>query len=576
MSPAPGADAPLRPPPKCHRCQTNRVAWVKPRVEFCYDCLPGGPFDPPACIKCGSPDYFSQGLCQRCHPGSPKRLGSCKGCLAWGVYRQHNWRCWSCRWWQSHYPQGECDYCGRSTRIGEQRACRLCLQQARMRQQPGRALDLAEANTHGQQLFLANMVFTRQKTPRLKPVRRGVHGPPTTRFVPSGWEQLRLVDVEPDPDVVRQRALVEDSELTRYCTGIVAEHAQRFGWSKRQRNDVIRSLRLLQTLRDSPTAQVRASDVLQLPHYDGNIVSTLDVLAAAGLLIEDRPSRIETYFTTKTDTLPAVMRQQLQVWLGVMIDGSTTAPRQRARDPLTVRVHLMGIAPILTNWAQDGHQSLAEITATDIAAALPEKGSGRNWAEFGLRSLFETLKSRKLIFANPMRGMKSTPVATNLPLPLDTALIRAELNSPDPVIALAVALVAFHALTAKQIAQLALSDIVDGRLTLDSRSIPLAAPVRVRLTAWLDHRARTWPNTFNPHLLVHTRSAPRLLAVSTTYPWRRTTLRPQALREDRILAEIHATGGDVRRLYDLFGLSIGAATRYRDTLEHSDLTTPDT
>lgn len=52
-------------------------------------------------------------------------------------------------------------------------------------------------------------------------------------------------------------------------------------------------------------------------------------------------------------------------------------------------------------------------------------------------------------------------------------VLRAELNSPDPAIALAVALVAFHALTAQQIAQLRLSDIVDGRLSLDGRSIPL-------------------------------------------------------------------------------------------------------
>jgi hypothetical protein len=44
-----------------------------------------------------------------------------------------------------------------------------------------------------------------------------------------------------------------------------------------------------------------------------------------------------------------------------------------------------------------------------------------------------------------------------------------------------VALVAFHALTAKQLATLKLTDIVDGRLALDGRDIPLASPVVVRL-----------------------------------------------------------------------------------------------
>ncbi|MBG6191706.1 hypothetical protein IWX64_002673 [Arthrobacter sp. CAN_A212] len=48
--------------------------------------------------------------------------------------------------------------------------------------------------------------------------------------------------------------------------------------------------------------------------------------------------------------------------------------------------------------------------------------------------------------------------------------------------------------------------------------------------------------------------------------------RPQALREDRILHEIHATGSDIRRICDLFGLSVEGATRYLNTVEHPDLT----
>jgi hypothetical protein len=138
--PGPGPNAPLRLPPKCNRCQVNRVAWTSPRVDFCYDCLPGGPFATPPCVRCGShEDYFSQGLCSRCHPRSPEHIGSCKGCLAWGVYRLRNWTCRSCRWWHTHYPEGTCDFCGRLTRIGEQQACRLCLEQGRMVQEPGRA-----------------------------------------------------------------------------------------------------------------------------------------------------------------------------------------------------------------------------------------------------------------------------------------------------------------------------------------------------------------------------------------------------------------------------------------------------
>ena len=573
MSPAPGAGASLRPPRKCSGCRARPVAWADPRVDYCYDCLPGGPFTPPPCLRCGSLDYFSQGRCAECHPAAPKQPGSCRACLAWGVHRQHGWMCWVCRWWRQHYPQGVCDYCHRETTVGEKGACRLCLEQARLVQEPGRPLDLAAATRYGQQLFFANMQLQRARTPRLRSPRRGRGGTSTPRFVPSVWTQLLLLDIAPDPELVRQRALLEDSELTRYCADVLAEHAERYGWSNRQSNDVLRSLRLLQTLRENPSAKVRASDVLQLPGYGGNVMSTLDVLQAAGLLIDDRPRPIETYFTTRTAQLPPVMREQLEVWLAVMIDGTTSAPRQRARDPLSVKVHVMGITPVVTAWAEAGHQSLAEITTADVIAALPTGGSQRAWAETGLRSLFKTLKARKLIFANPTRGLKPTPPRGTVPLPMSTELIRHELDSPNPAVALAVALVAFHALTAKQVAELRLTDIADGRLHLEGRTVPLAQPVRERLTRWLDHRAKTWPKTLNPHLLVTKKSAPRLVAVSRNFPWRISSVTARALREDRILAEVRATGGDARRLTDLFGLNIASTGRYVHTVEHDDLTT---
>ena len=563
----------------CPRCQINRVAWVHPRVDYCYDCLPGGPFIAPPCSKCGtSMGYFSQGLCAGCHPGSPQYPGSCRGCLAWGVYRRYNWTCWQCRWWRSHNPEGICDFCGRAARIGERRACRLCLEQARMLQEPGHGLDLAGANKAGHQLFFANMTSARRGAPALSPEqrapwkRRDKNNPPDTGSAADPGVQMPLFDMAPDPKVVAARARLEDRDLTRYCAAIVREHAARAGWSKRQRNDVTRSLRLLQGFRLSPTAKIRATDVLQLRQYSGNVISTIDVLAAAGLLIEDRPTRIERYFAAKTSTLPPVMKDQLEVWLQVLTNGSLQAPRQIPRDPGTIRAHILGIEPIIHAWAEAGLQSFAEVTRADITAALEETRVRRHVAGNGLKSLFTTLKGRRLIFANPTRGMKASPKASTIPLALDAAVIREELNSPKPVVALAVALVAFHALTKKQLSELRLTDISDGHLILGTRDIPLAAPVRTRLAAWLDQRNRTWPSSANPHLLINRRTAPRLLPVSRQYPWTGLTLRPQALREDRILHEIHATGGDVRRICDLFGLSVEGATRYLNTLEHPDLT----
>ena len=98
MSTTLGVNERFRPPRTCFACGVNRAAWTRPRVEYCYECMPGGPFTPPPCERCGSSAYFSQGRCELCHPGSPRYPGACKDCLAWGVYRQNNWLCWACRW----------------------------------------------------------------------------------------------------------------------------------------------------------------------------------------------------------------------------------------------------------------------------------------------------------------------------------------------------------------------------------------------------------------------------------------------------------------------------------------------
>lgn len=45
----------------------------------------------------------------------------------------------------------------------------------------------------------------------------------------------------------------------------------------------------------------------------------------------------------------------------------------------------------------------------------------------------------------------------------------------------------------------------------------------------------------------------------------------QEAREDRILHELHATGGDLRRICDMFGLSITGASRHSAVLAHTGL-----
>ena len=260
--PGAGSEAPLRLPPMCSRCLVNRAAWTRPRVDVCYDCLPGGPFTPPPCSSCGAiGDYFSQGLCGRCHPRSPEHIDSCRGCLAWGVYPRYAWLCWSCRIWRTLLPRRDLPLLRPDLpdlRIGR---CRLCYEQARLLQEPGKAINLAEANKYGQQLFFANLVYQRTLAPRAEPTPtwkkrlRNYQAFQADTGFHDGWVQDPLFDADPDPAAVRARAVLQDSDLTRYCAAIVNDHAARYGWSTRQRLSVIHSLRVLQTVRPTPDSE---------------------------------------------------------------------------------------------------------------------------------------------------------------------------------------------------------------------------------------------------------------------------------------------------------------------------------
>lgn len=504
--------------------------------------------------------------------------GACRSCLAWGVHRAHSWYCWSCRWWATHYPMAECMVCGFHTTIGDAGMCRLCSVEGRRVKEPGRAVDLAAVSRNGQQLYLANLHHT--YVPRGKrhrsldepaAVKPPQHRLGVAEFTPVKWRQLLLFRMPPNQGALKRRIAVPDTEMLAFCDSVLREHAARHGWSKKLTNEVKRSLKLLHALQDTPGTKIHASDVLELPRIGGTALSTLEILAAADLLIDDRTLAVRHYFAKHTAELPQTMVAQLQTWLDVMIEGSRQAPRRRARHPQTAHLHILGMSPILRTWAETGRQSLAEVSRKDFVAALPTRGAQRNFAEQGFRSLFKVLKARKMIFTDPTRGLPITPVNATVPLPLDSDAIRRALNSPDPAVALAVALVAFHAVTSPQLAAMQLTDIQDGRLALQDRTIPLAGPVLARLSAYLDHRSKTWPATLNAHLFVNRKTAPRTTPVSRNFPWIAAQLKPQALREDRILQEIHATGGDVRRICDLFGLSITAALRYANTLEHPDL-----
>jgi hypothetical protein len=124
------------------------------------------------------------------------------------------------------------------------------------------------------------------------------------------------------------------------------------------------------------------------------------------------------------------------------------------------------------------------------------------------------------------------------------------------------ALPTFHAVRIYQACRIRLTDIRDGRLDIGDQVIPLAGPVRQRVTAWLEYRDRTWPESANPYLFLHARNAGTLQPVTPWWIRHQLPIAGQHIRQDRIRAEADATGGDIRALCDLFSISIVSAYRY--------------
>lgn len=118
-----------------------------------------------------------------------------------------------------------------------------------------------------------------------------------------------------------------------------------------------------------------------------------------------------------------------------------------------------------------------------------------------------------------------------------------------------------------QFRDLKLTDFHDGRLHLDGQTVLLADPVRGRLRTYLDHRGATWPTTINPYLFVNVRRSAHARPVCRNWTHDQLGMSCQQIRLDRIFHEAVTTGGDLRALADLFGLSVASAARYASVVD---------
>ncbi|WP_284984220.1 hypothetical protein [Arthrobacter sp. efr-133-TYG-118] len=378
--------------------------------------------------------------------------------------------------------------------------------------------------------------------------------------------QLTLFDAPRDLTRLRVNLSPPDPEFALVLDQVAREHALKHGWSKTRNVSIRQGLRILACIQDTPGALIKASDVDQLDPVAFNRQPILDVLEAAGLLQDDREPSIVAWFGRKVAGLPEPITSELQTWFDTMLYGSPKAPRSRPRAHATIKVRVRSALPAVRAWATDGRTSLREITKGDINRMLPSQGNDRALTGAALRSLFRTLKAKRLVFANPTTHTKTGWPESRIPLPINESAMRAALDSTNPARTALATLIGYHALRSTQVRSLLLADIRDGRMHLPGRTVLLAPRVRESLSAWLDRRRAQWPETSNPHLFINKQTAVRTTRVSNVWVIETLGMSPQALREDRILDEAQATK-DLRRLCDLFGLSVPAAERYLTTLD---------
>lgn len=550
----------------CPKCTERPVATA--RHTRCFECMEGGPVVPPPCRKCGSTTlYFSGGLCQRCHRFAPHVIDSCLDCLGWGVTRTTGWLCEGCRGWRRRFENvSPCRSCNEKRALNHDGFCRLCFRVAVGARPHGTGPSVVEMNQHGQQLFFVGL-FRQKRQPADSPQVTAERLP---HQYPVAHRQLTMIDVPRDLTKLPAGFELPDPAFAKFLDEAVRAHGETHGWSKTRFNVTRQGLRLLAYAQATPGAPIKASHVAELDPTTFNRQPILDVLHAAGLLEDDREPAIVTWYARQAAGLPTAIADEVHTWFQVMLRGSTASPRSRPRAHVTIRVRVRSLLPVLRAWAADDRSSLREITRDDINQALPAHGSDRTLICSALKSLFRVLKARRLVFGNPTTHLRTGQPETRTPLPIDDAAMRAALESNNPVREALATLIGYHALRSGQVRNLLLTDVRDGRLYLPSRTILLAHPARRSLATWLDYRNMQWPETINPHLFINIQTAVRTAPVS--HVWINSTLgfSAQALREDRILDEAHATK-DIRRLRDLFGLSVKGAERYLDTLDHASL-----
>lgn len=496
-------------------------------------------------------------------PGAPKLASSCPACLSWGVL--YGGYCRACYDFRRRHASTRCAGCRRVVPCKND-YCRLCwLQAALQAESPPVVTEADLAGVLSHQLAFAGTTKMRgprsgTRLPRSQPQPSG----PVRRPSDGGQLQLHL------PTAGRAFDWALHAELTNPALArvrrIAEQMSQARGWNPQLVAELDRALVIL--LSGHPDGhRFRHSELVGvLRHYGVSITRAADVLSAAGLLDDDRVPAFEPWLQTKLADLAPGIAADVEAWIRALQRGG---PRNRPRNPNTVRRYLRPAHPVLVDWSARYHH-LREVTPADITTAIQQlRGHPRRHTLGALRSLMRHAKKNGTIFTDPTTRVRiSTPRDDPIIVPLTADQVGdATRAAVTPAARLTLALAAVHAARGEAIRNLQLDDVDLGnrRVSIAGVTRPLDELTHRLLTDWLTYRHRRWPHTANPHLIINKQTASTTRPVSDnalTAPFRRRAATLEALRVDRQLDEALAHGPDPLHLAVVFGLDETTAVRY--------------
>jgi len=471
--------------------------------------------------------------------------------------------CKACRSFASAHPAGTCATCGRDLPV-DAGVCRPCRKQASLIAGPANktALDLSVAGVTGHQLWFHFGRLARAERRQADALPAAT--PPGPVRLRSGWVQLLLFDVPHDLSRVSAQLPPIDAGLADLLHAEAGQLAELRGWSPRTLSLTQRGLRILMAVHGSGEP-VRASTVRQLTARNMPFPHIIDVLAAVGVLDDDRPDTLAIWLNEQLAGLPAQIRAELDTWLGLLRHGG---PRRRPRSRRTIVRDIYSIRTFLTG-VGGRYFTLRQVTRDDITTWLAGRPAwSRSQDASTLRSMFGILKAERLIFANPTRGVRVGRRNPSVPAPLPPHLLTATAAAAKDSSALRVvmALAGVHALLPGQIRRLRLdqADLAGRRLDPGGLDRPLDDFTASAIRSYLAFRDQRWPTTTSPYLLVTRKTAHTGQPVSEfwlTALFRGLPVTAEQLRDDRIVEEALAGRADPLHLAAVFGF--GPRTRLR-------------